>query len=83
MRSRTQDTTDAAAMRLILNAASSRMSCPSNDAIAAAIGARGPSAGAACLRRLEASRRITIERTAGWRVIREAEFGLTTEGEDA
>ncbi len=83
MRSRTQDATDAAAMRLIRNAAASRMPCPTNDALAAAIGARGASAGAACLRRLEASRQITIERSNGWRVIRDAEFGCMTEGEDA
>lgn len=70
-------------MRLIRVAASGRMPCPSNDALAAAIGARGASAGAACLRRLEASRQITIERSNGWRVIRDVEFGCMTEGEDA
>lgn len=82
MRSRTQDRTDSAAMRLILMAASSRFACPSNDKLAAAIGARGAAAGAAALKRLEASGQITIERKHGWRIIRDTEYGCMTEGPD-
>lgn len=83
MRSRTQDVNDQAALRLISTAAARRMPCPSNDALSAAVGARGAAEGGACLKRLEACGQITIERTAGWRVVREAEFGLKTEGPDA
>lgn len=82
MRSRTQDRTDGAAMQLIILAATGRRTCPSNDTIAAAIGARGAAAGAAALKRLEASGQITTERNAGWRIVRETEYGCKTEGPD-
>ncbi|EJL21919.1 hypothetical protein [Novosphingobium sp. AP12] len=79
MRPRTQDTTDHAALRLIIQ----RSACPSNDALAAAIGARGAAAGASALKRLERSGQITIERLAGWRKVTVTEFNITREGEDA
>ncbi|AOR77200.1 hypothetical protein [Novosphingobium resinovorum] len=80
MRPRTRDATDHAALQLIFR----RTACPSNDAIAAAIGARGAAAGAACLKRLEASGQIRIERpVSGWRVVIDPEFGIRREGEDA
>lgn len=82
MRSRAQDRTDSAAMRLITLAASSRLACPSNDKIAAAIGARGAAAGAAALSRLEKSGQITVEREAGWRTVTLTDFGSRTEGPD-
>lgn len=82
MRSRGQDRTDTGAMWLITLAISDRMPCPSNDKIAAAIGARGAAAGAAALRRLEAKGIITIERANGWRIVRETEYGRKTEGPD-
>lgn len=78
MRSRTQDRTDAAAMRLIIMS----RQCPTNDMLAAAIGARGAAAGAAALKRLEASGQITIERSNGWRVVRETQYGSMREGPD-
>ncbi|KPH67538.1 hypothetical protein [Novosphingobium sp. ST904] len=83
MRSRTQDRTDSAALHAITMAASSRFECPSNDRLAAAIGARGSSAGAAALARLERSGAITVERGHGWRVVTVNEFGIRTEGPDA
>lgn len=79
MRPRTQDTTDAAALQLITR----RSSCPTNDQLAAAIGARGAAAGAAALKRLERDGFITVERAAGWRTVTITEFGITREGEDA
>ncbi|MFC0204707.1 hypothetical protein [Novosphingobium soli] len=83
MRSRVQDAGDHAALWLITKAAASRLACPSNDALAAAIGARGAAAGAAALRRLELRGAITVERLAGWRLVTVVEFGCRTEGEDA
>lgn len=79
MRPRTQDSTDHAALRLIIQ----RSSCPSNDALAAAIGARGAAAGASALKRLERDGLITIERLAGWRKVTVTEYRITREGEDA
>lgn len=83
MRRTGQDATDHAALVLIHKAISNRAPCPSNDRLAAAIGARGAAAGAAALKRLEASEQITVERVAGWRIVRDPEFGGKTEGEDA
>lgn len=79
MRPRTQDTTDAAALRLITQ----RGKCPLNDELAAAIGARGAAAGAAALKRLERSGQITVERLAGWRTVTITDFNIKREGEDA
>lgn len=79
MNARNQDATDHAALRLIIQ----RTSCPSNDDLAAAIGARGPAAGGAALRRLERAGLISIERASGWRIVTVPEFGITREGEDA
>lgn len=79
MRPRTQDTTDGAALQLIIR----RTACPSNDDLAAAIGARGAAAGAAALKRLERSGQITVERLAGWRTVTVPAFHITREGEDA
>jgi hypothetical protein len=69
-------------MWLLTMAMTGRMPCPTNDKIAAAIGARSAAAGAAALKRLEASGQITIERANGWRIIRHPEFGSKTEGPD-
>lgn len=80
MRRTGQDATDAAALRLIFK----RTACPSNDELAAAIGARGASAGAAALARLERSGQVRVERpVAGWRVVIDPEFGVRREGPDA
>lgn len=80
MRPRRRDASDHAAMQLIMT----RAVCPSNDDLAAAIGARGAAAGAACLKRLEASGQISIERpVTGWRKVTFADGFLTREGEDA
>ncbi|GFM29245.1 hypothetical protein [Novosphingobium sp. PY1] len=80
---RTEDSSDTAALLLLKSRAARGMPCPCNDAIAAAIGRRGPASGASALRRLERSGAITIERAHGWRTVTITEFGLTTQGEDA
>lgn len=77
---RRRDASDQAAIQLL----SMRTACPSNDEIAAVIGARGAAAGAACLKRLEASGQIIIERPVpGWRKITFTDIPVSREGEDA
>ncbi|TCM17234.1 hypothetical protein EDF56_106350 [Novosphingobium sp. PhB165] len=78
-----RDTTDHAAYRLILEAASNRQPCPSNDALAAALGARGAASGAAALTRLERSGQISVERNGAIRIVTVTQFGLRAEGMDA
>ncbi|WP_260927419.1 hypothetical protein [Novosphingobium sp. 9] len=78
-RPRTQDTTDHAAYQLL----AMRSRCPSNDELAAAIGARGAAAGAAALRRLEQKGMVRVEREHGWRRVTLTEFRTYSEGEDA
>jgi hypothetical protein len=79
MRSRTQDRSDEGVVHMLTRSGT----CPSNDEIAANIGARGAAAGAAALARLDRAGRIRIEREFGWRKVTLLDNGITREGPDA